>query len=176
MNKILIFFLITLISCDNSYFDIFSFYDELIYYHNFYRKKHSVGELSIDMDLEHLAQKTVYLCETSGKLMHSNTLYNGQTIGQNLYVSGESGLNGFKVVSNWYRESIYYDYDKGQSKYGQEIGHFSQIVWKDTTKIGCAFTPGIWNNILPSYYICCNYFPAGNIPGQYTENISRPTS
>ena len=46
-------------------------------------------------------------------------------------------------------------------------GHFSQIVWKDTNKVGCAtqYCPnGLGNtgsNVSP-YFTVCNYGPPGN--------------
>jgi hypothetical protein len=45
-------------------------------------------------------------------------------------------------------------------------GHFSQIVWADTTQVGCAtqYCPNGLANAganTPPYFTVCNYFPAG---------------
>ena len=42
-----------------------------------------------------------------------------------------------------------------------QIGHYSQMVWKSTTKIGCAQSRAGGNDIL-----VCRYDPAGNIMGR----------
>ena len=78
------------------------------------------------------------------------------------------------VIDAWYSEFQNYDYDKGSSKNGGVIGHFTQLVWKSTTEIGCAVAEGTWNRLTPSYFICCNYVPEGNLHGQYTRNVLKP--
>ena len=48
--------------------------------------------------------------------------------------------------------------------------HFTQVVWKGTTQVGCAVAT--CNNIFPAkygpakYYVC-EYYPQGNIIGQF---------
>ena len=48
-------------------------------------------------------------------------------------------------------------------------GHYSQIVWRDTTEVGCytAYCPqGLANTgpNTPPYFTVCNYFPPGMCP------------
>lgn len=47
------------------------------------------------------------------------------------------------------------------------LGHFSQVVWKETKELGV----GIAESKCGLYYICCNYYPAGNVEGKYKENV-----
>jgi len=56
-------------------------------------------------------------------------------------------------------------------------GHFTQMVWKGTTSIGCAiqtscdladYDPKFW----PVQFFVCEYGPAGNVIGHYAENVS----
>ena len=42
-----------------------------------------------------------------------------------------------------------------------DVGHYSQIVWRDTREIGCAVDTGKGMDVL-----VCRYFPAGNVMGQ----------
>jgi hypothetical protein len=39
----------------------------------------------------------------------------------------------------WYREAADYDYSTGRSKSGDAlVGHFTQLVWQGTQRVGCA--------------------------------------
>ena len=55
-------------------------------------------------------------------------------------------------------------------------GHFTQVVWKSSKQIGCAVAVGPWKTFTNSYYVGCNYLPVGNVLGQYSKNVSPPTS
>lgn len=39
--------------------------------------------------------------------------------------------------------------------------HYSQMIWRDTKKLGCALGEGA-----NADYLVCRYFPAGNIFGK----------
>ena len=68
------------------------------------------------------------------------------------------------AVDGWASEKAYYDYDKNGKKDGYEseqIGHYTQLVWKKSTKIGCAKATSITN--LPGEWVVCRYSPAGNM-------------
>jgi uncharacterized protein YkwD len=43
----------------------------------------------------------------------------------------------------------------------EDVGHYTQIVWKDTREVGCAIVSN-----RQSDYLVCRYFPAGNVIGQ----------
>jgi hypothetical protein len=43
----------------------------------------------------------------------------------------------------------------------QDVGHYSQIIWRSTRKVGCALGEGARFD-----YLVCRYFPAGNVFGQ----------
>ena len=73
-------------------------------------------------------------------------------------------------------ENKNYNYKFGKSKNGEVIEHFTQLVWKSTTHIGCAYAEGTWSGFKPSYFVCCNYYPAGNYQNQYIKNVGKPNS
>ena len=55
-------------------------------------------------------------------------------------------------------------------------GHFTQVVWKGTSKIGCATIT--CNSGMPlggsGTFTVCNYKEAGNMMGAYAENVLSP--
>ncbi|KAF2220137.1 hypothetical protein BDZ85DRAFT_267238 [Elsinoe ampelina] len=69
------------------------------------------------------------------------------------------------------------------SKFSQ-WGHFTQVVWKDSTKVGCAtwrcksVKDGAGNPMSSAYggdVTYCNYQGPGNYGGEYANNVGRPT-
>lgn len=80
-----------------------------------------------------------------------------------------------RYTSNGCSANVEYDYDKGPSCNPQS-GHFTQVVWKDTKRIGCAKVPVKWENGTAMWV--CNYGPAGNVmdpKGQnYKNNVISP--
>jgi cysteine-rich secretory family protein len=43
-----------------------------------------------------------------------------------------------------------------------DVAHYTQLIWKGTTRVGCAIHPaGNWD------YLICRYSPPGNIDGKY---------
>ena len=65
------------------------------------------------------------------------------------------------AVSLWGDESVNYDYDSNSCTSGEICGHYTQIIWRDSTNIGCgiAICSGC-------QFLVCNYSPAGNFTGQ----------
>jgi hypothetical protein len=69
----------------------------------------------------------------------------------------------------WAAEAPDYDYATNTCKAGQVCGHYTQIVWRSTTAVGCAFRTcttgspfgsGSWD------FWVCDYAPPGNYVGQ----------
>lgn len=50
----------------------------------------------------------------------------------------------------------------------EPCGHFTQLVWANTTHVGCAvsFCPSQTLSAYPATYLVCNYSPGGNITGR----------
>jgi uncharacterized protein YkwD len=43
----------------------------------------------------------------------------------------------------------------------EDVGHYTQVVWRDTREVGCAVARGAGND-----FLVCRYWPSGNWMGQ----------
>lgn len=67
-----------------------------------------------------------------------------------------------------------YDFNNpGNSKNGKVIGHATQLLWKSTTKVGCATALGSCSDGQHKVFVC-QYSPPGNYQGRYGDNVQRP--
>lgn len=112
--------------------------------------------------------------------------YIPNNIGQNLYVSHGHNPDGTRAgspedaVGQWYSECQMYDpqamNSDGIPTNFKDIGHFTQLMWKDTKKMGCneiqcpINDPSGSGKMMPGSIITCNY-DKGNIAGQFTEQV-----
>lgn len=80
--------------------------------------------------------------------------------GENLYWTS-AAKNGTEVTAAWTAESSDYDAKNHTCAEGQVCGHYTQVVWGNTTKLGCGMatcgSTQVW---------VCNYDPPGNYLGQ----------
>ncbi len=81
--------------------------------------------------------------------------------GENLFKGTTGAFDAAYVVDAWGSEKEFYNYDKNNCKRGEMCGHYTQMIWKTTTKVGCAKITcdgmDIW---------VCNYDPPGNWVGE----------
>ncbi|EOY07664.1 CAP, putative [Theobroma cacao] len=88
------------------------------------------------------------------KLIHSYGPY-----GENLFWGGKSHWTPSEVVKFWVEEKAYYDPKSNTCATGQMCGHYTQIVWKDSVRVGCARI-NCYNG--KGMYVICSYDPPGN--------------
>ncbi|RSM04183.1 hypothetical protein CEP52_006980 [Fusarium oligoseptatum] len=123
---------------------------------NFYRAEHNSSELSWNETLETFA--TDYLDDNDDcKFEHSEGPY-----GENLAIGY---LNVTASVEAWGDERDDYNFKKGT--FSKNTGHFTQLVWKDTTDVGC----GRKLCGERGWYLVCEYWPRGNVIGQFTDQV-----
>lgn len=51
-------------------------------------------------------------------------------------------------------------------RFDVNTAHYTQIVWAESTMIGCGLTKYKESNGWNSVYLVCNYSPSGNFQGQ----------
>ncbi len=133
--------------------------------HNRYRTLHGVSPVRWSDELAASSRSYAETCPSG----HSETNY-----GENLsWASYDMGVSS--VVKMWYGEESRYDY--GDPGFVSGVGHFTQVVWKDTAEIGCAHVRGCGpaGSVRANTWIC-QYAPAGNFVSKFSENVLPPRS
>jgi uncharacterized protein YkwD len=80
--------------------------------------------------------------------------------GENIFVAGDAKIAAKDAVNRWLMERPQWNNSTGSCAEGKICTHYTQVVWKRTTKIGCGINrnaTGKWKVL-----IVCNYDPAGN--------------
>jgi len=81
-------------------------------------------------------------------------------VGENIYAAQGSAARPTDAVTLWMSEASSYDYATNSGS----AGHYTQVVWRDSTHIGCAIVT--CSGLRFSSSILCDYAPGGNISGQ----------
>lgn len=135
--------------------------------HNQVRADHGIAPLSWDPELAAIASDWAAGCrdedEPIGLIDHNPDRSDelGSYVGENVY--GSSGpTGGPAAVAAWASEES--DYDHASNTCSGICGHYTQIVWADSTALGCGVhsCPGLTYG----YTIVCDYAPGGNDGGR----------
>jgi uncharacterized protein YkwD len=74
-----------------------------------------------------------------------------------------------QVVAAWVGEDANYDYATNSCTPNQQCGHYTQVVWRDSVKLGCGTktctTNSPFGGSAPWELWVCNYDPPGNYIG-----------
>lgn len=150
-------------------------------------------DMTWDNDLARLAQGLADTCT----FKHLNMkLPNGQRTGQNLGVfrttdDSFSGVLAAQLTKSWINERDFYKRVPGTPFFAckkQPCGHYTQMVWSTTTKIGCG-AANCHNGLDPrsekvnwgtdkAYLLVCDYLTpqTGLNPYEVDMNAKRPTA
>lgn len=147
--------------------------------HNAYRTKHNSPPLTISSSLNSTAQAWAEQIASSGVFAHSSTTQRNGA-GENIYAFFSTGAIASdtlasNAVKSWYDEINQYNY--GVPGFSSKTGHFTQVVWKNSTQLGCGAAIGTKTASGVTYnafYVVCQYNPAGNISGQFADNVLKP--
>lgn len=125
--------------------------------HNSARAAVGVGAMTWDDTVAAYAQN--YANERKGdcQLVHSGGPY-----GENIFWGSGREFTAADAVASWVSEKQYYDYSANTCQSGEQCGHYTQVVWRNSVNLGCARVQcdnGAW-------FITCNYNPPGNYVGQ----------
>jgi pathogenesis-related protein 1 len=138
--------------------------------HNAVRAGVGVGPLSWDGALAATAAAWAATCTDTvapiGLLDHNPNRSSGHPwyVGENIYASSGAGAaTASAAVGAWAAEVADYTYATNSCAPGKVCGHYTQVVWAATTRVGCARRecPALTYQST----IVCDYGPGGNVNG-----------
>ena len=131
--------------------------------HNQVRAGAGVQPIVWDRDLAVAADRYAAELARTGRWGHSQqATRTGQ--GENLWMGTRGAFNLDQMVGAWASEGRMFR--RGQfpqvSRTGswEDVGHYTQMVWRGSTRVGCALRSSSRND-----YFVCRYSPAGNVMG-----------
>ncbi|KAJ8465138.1 hypothetical protein OPV22_027690 [Ensete ventricosum] len=125
--------------------------------HNSARAAVGVGPVSWDPVVAAYAQ--IYANRHIGDCL---LVHSGGPYGENLFWGSNANFTAADAVKTWVGEKQYYNYDRNSCTGNRYCGHYTQVVWRDSTAIGCARV----RCDTGATFIICNYRPVGNIVGK----------
>ncbi|WP_055077241.1 CAP family protein [Pseudanabaena sp. 'Roaring Creek'] len=148
--------------------------------HNTYRSIHHSPAMSLNSSVNSTAQAWADNLAATGTFAHSSSAQRNGA-GENLYVyyttapSIASDTLAKNAIDSWYNEVKLYNY--ATPGFSSATGHFTQVVWKGSTKLGCGASKGtktLSGRMYNAFYVVCQYSPAGNVIGQFPANVLKP--
>lgn len=91
-------------------------------------------------------------------LVHSNGPY-----GENIFWGSGTDWTPGQAAVDWLAEGRFYKHVSNSCAGGQVCGHYTQIVWKGTRRVGCARVTCAQGK---GVFMTCNYDPPGNYYGE----------
>jgi uncharacterized protein YkwD len=137
------------------------FRDQMLKAHN--GERALMGEPPLKWDpilAAHAAGWAEYLAGI-GHLEHDR----GSGEGENLWMGDAGAYKPYAMVDDWIGEKVNFAYGAfpyvSRTHSWHDIGHYTQIIWRHTERLGCAMTTADgWD------YLVCRYRAPGNVVGE----------
>ena len=130
------------------------------------RERSAFGSAPLAWDETLAAQARGYAGELArlGRLQHSpRSQRRGQ--GENLWLGSRRAYVPEAMIASWASERRFFRRGifpaVSQTGNWRDVGHYTQIVWPGTTRVGCGLASSVRWDVL-----VCRYSPAGNRDGQ----------
>jgi hypothetical protein len=141
-----------------------AFDERILWSHNLERAAKGIAPLTWDNQLRDAAQSWANHLASTGTFEHAYDDSDEPT-GENLwagtqgYYTPEAMVNGWIEEKRLFKQGIFPD----NSVTGDvsDVGHYTQVMWRDTIDVGCGKAAGHGKEIL-----VCRYKNAGNYEGE----------
>lgn len=135
----------------------------IVVLHNQARSAAGVGPIYWDASLAAAADTYAGELAQTGRWGHSPPAARpGQ--GENLWMGTREAFSVDQMIGSWAGEGRWFKRgafpDVSRTDNWEQVGHYSQMIWRGTTRVGCALRSSAGND-----YLVCRYSPAGNVTG-----------
>lgn len=132
--------------------------------HNAERARMGMAPLAWDDALGAGASLYAKQMASSGMFQHSNRQAR-RGIGENLWMGTHGAFSIEAMIGGWTAEKRYFmpGVFPNNSRTGnwEDVGHYTQMIWPTTTRVGCAIA-----STARVDYLVCRYATAGNMDGR----------
>ncbi|CAM5084856.1 unnamed protein product [Eretmochelys imbricata] len=151
------------------------FIEECVTAHNHFRSQvnpaaSNMLHMSWDPDLAKTARAWAKTCQFKHNIylkIRGKAHPTFTSVGENIWTGSLHIFSVTAALTSWYNE--FKDYAYGTNTCTNVCGHYTQVVWATSYKVGCAvhFCPTVtgFHGSKAAHFVC-NYGPAGNYPTQ----------
>jgi pathogenesis-related protein 1 len=126
--------------------------------HNKERKLLNIPNLTWNEEIASYAEEwALQLAEEDNSIHHRS----GDNYGENISWISRMPDDISEGVAMWNEEKVYFKYKPIGNDWAKS-GHYTQVIWKNTTQVGC----GCAESKSGAFFFVCNYNPPGNYIGQ----------
>ena len=131
------------------------------------RERDSAGIASLAWDPQLAAEAAAWgeTLAASGAFEHADNGDEDDPQGENLWAGTRGAYSPEEMVEGWIEEKRVYRPgrfpDNSTTGDFADVGHYTQLMWRDTDRVGCALAEGAEEEVL-----VCRYRTAGNVVGE----------
>jgi uncharacterized protein YkwD len=133
--------------------------------HNRERDAAGIAPLAWDPELAAEAARWGGELAAAGAFEHEATDDDEDPQGENLWAGTRGAYSPEEMVEGWIEEKKHFRPGRfpDNSKTGDyaDVGHYTQLMWRDSGRVGCALAAGAQEEVL-----VCRYRTAGNVVGE----------